>query len=92
MMQVLIRGSGDIGSAVAHRLFTAGYGVILHDSPQPTATRRGMAFTDAVFDGCATLEGVRALRVDTLPTLPSMLREHAAIPVVVTDIATLLDA
>lgn len=91
MMQVLIRGSGDIGSAVAHRLFTAGYGVILHDSPQPTATRRGMAFTDAVFDGCATLEGVRALRVDTLPTLPSMLREHAAIPVVVTDIATLLD-
>ena len=91
MMRVLICGSGDIGSAVAQRLFAAGYGVLLHASPWPTDTRRGMAFTDAVFDGCATLEGVRALRVDTLSTLPRMLQEHAAIPVVVTDMATLLD-
>lgn len=44
-----------------------------------------MAFTDAVFDGRATLEGVNVLRIDTLSPLPVMLMAHAAIPVVVTD-------
>jgi xanthine dehydrogenase accessory factor len=52
----------DIGSAVAHRLFGAGYNVVLHDEPQPATTRRKMGFADAVFDGVATLEGVEARR------------------------------
>jgi xanthine dehydrogenase accessory factor len=82
---VVIRGSGDIGSAVGHRLFTAGYGVILHESPHPTATRRGMAFTDAIFDGRAVLEGVVAIRVDDLQALPALLAARTMLPVVVTD-------
>ena len=65
-MLVLVRGVGDIGSAVAHRLFQEGYGVVLHDEPKPTTTRRGMAFADAMFDGHATLDGVRAVRADDL--------------------------
>lgn len=60
---VMVRGSGDVGSAVAHRLFTAGYPVVIHDAPAPAAPRRGMAFTDAIFDGTARLEGVTARRV-----------------------------
>ncbi len=59
---VLVRGVGDIGSAVAHRLFSDGYAVVIHDSSQPTTTRRKMAFADAVFDGAAWLEGVEARR------------------------------
>jgi xanthine dehydrogenase accessory factor len=59
---VLVRGSGDIGSAVAHHLFREGHAVVIHDDPQPTTSRRGMAFTDAVFDGHAALEGLRAVR------------------------------
>jgi xanthine dehydrogenase accessory factor len=91
MVSVVIRGIGDIGSAVAHRLFTAGLSVILHAGQQPTDTRRGLAFTDAVFDGRPTLEGVSALRIDPLSPLPVMLMAHAAIPVVVTDLTALLD-
>jgi xanthine dehydrogenase accessory factor len=63
---VLVRGVGDIGSAVAHHLFRAGYGIVMHDDPQPTTTRRGMAFADAVFDGQATLYGVRAMQVEEM--------------------------
>ena len=55
---VLVRGAGDVGSAVAVLLYRAGYAVALHDAPQPVTPRRGMAFTDAVFDGSATLDGV----------------------------------
>jgi len=50
-LRVLVHGVGDIGSAVAHRLFLAGHVVVVHDSEQSTTTRRGMAFTDAIFDG-----------------------------------------
>ena len=49
-MVVLVRGIGDIGSAVAHNLLRAGYGVVIHDSSKPTTTRRGMAFADAAFE------------------------------------------
>jgi xanthine dehydrogenase accessory factor len=61
---VLVRGVGDVGSAVAVVLFRAGYAVALHDEAAPTAPRRGMAFVDAVFDGRATLDGLTAVRVN----------------------------
>jgi xanthine dehydrogenase accessory factor len=89
---VLVRGVGDIGSAVAHRLFCEGYGVILHDDPQPTTTRRGMAFTDAVFDGHAELDDVRAVRTDDLAHVEAMLLAHEVIPVHVRLLAPLLSA
>ena len=52
---VLVRGVGDVGSAVAAVLFRTRYRVALHDEPAPATPRRGMAFTDAVFDGVAVL-------------------------------------
>jgi xanthine dehydrogenase accessory factor len=72
----LIRGVGDIGSAVAHRLFSAGYNVVLHDQPQPATTRRKMAFADAVFDGVATLEGVEARRASDVVAIRECFRQR----------------
>ncbi len=60
MARVLIRGSGDVGSAVAHLLLGRGHEVVIHDVALPAAPRRGMAFADAIFDGACELEGVRA--------------------------------
>ena len=67
---VVVRGIGDVGSAVAHRLFTAGFGVVIRDIAAPVAPRRGMAFTDAMFDGAAVLEGVKAVRAEGQGDLP----------------------
>jgi len=87
---VLVRGVGDIGSAVAHRLFGAGYGVVIHDDPDPTTSRRGMAFVDAVFDGQAVLEGVRAVCIDDLEEVKRAVAAHEVIPVSVRPLAPLL--
>jgi xanthine dehydrogenase accessory factor len=65
-LTVVVRGVGDVGSAVAHRLFVEGYAVVIQDGPTPSTTRRGMAFADAVFDGTAILESVHAMRADDL--------------------------
>ncbi len=69
MARVLIRGSGDVGSAVAHLLVREGHEVVMHDVELPTAPRRGMAFADAIFDGARELEGVLARRVDAVEGL-----------------------
>ena len=88
---LLIRGTGDVGSAVAVVLVRAGYGVALHDEPAPSATRRGMAFADAVFDGSALLAGMSARRVGTLADLAD-LWEAGEIPVAVSPFDDLLRA
>jgi xanthine dehydrogenase accessory factor len=91
MLHFLVRGSGDIGSAVAHHLFQAGYGVVIHDSAQTTTTRRKMAFADAVFDGVAILEGVESKWVGKLSCLASLLLEHEIIPLVTEDFGKALE-
>ncbi len=89
---VLVRGSGDVGSAVAHKLFKAGYAVLIHDSAQPAATRRKMALADAIFDGTALLEGVQGKRVDDVPQIINLLEAREIIPVTTLKLDSVLAA
>ncbi|MGI8729436.1 MAG: xanthine dehydrogenase [Solirubrobacteraceae bacterium] len=89
---VLVRGIGDVGSAVAVVLYRAGYGVAIHDIAAPAAPRRGMALADAVFDGECELEGVTARRVDDVASLPVAAADGDAIAVSVAAIEDVLGA
>lgn len=89
--RILVRGSNDIGSAVALHLFQAGYRVIIHDIPLPTVTRRKMAFADAIFEGSVHLAGVQAIKVNDLSHLEDMLTPLRLLPVVVADFDILLN-
>src|SRR5258706_14234437 len=88
-MYALVRGIGDVGSAVARALHREGLRVVIHDLPLPAWTRRKMAFTDTVFDGETLLDGVRAVRVDALSSLENVLAD-SAIAVFVHDFQALL--
>ena len=79
--RVLVRGIGDVGSAVAHTLFCAGLRVVVHDVARPAYTRRGMAFIDAMFDGKARLQDVYAKRSPEPAHLRRMLECGRAIAV-----------
>jgi len=89
---VLVRGVGDVGSAVAAVLFRAGHGVALHDELAPAAPRRGMAFADAVFDGVAVLDVLTARRVDTSAELYDALSGREVVPVTVAPLSEVLKA
>lgn len=78
---VLIRGVGDVGSAVALALFRAGLAVAVHDGPTPAVHRRGMAFADAVFDGSTALEDVPAYHAEGEEALRELLGRDDAIAV-----------
>jgi xanthine dehydrogenase accessory factor len=81
-----------MGSAVAHSLFRAGYAVAIHDTSQPAATRRKMAFTDAIFEGYAWLEGVEARRADNVLELLELLTAQQVLPLITLDLTLVLEA
>jgi len=82
MAVILVRGTGDVGSAVAALLSLAGHQIVLHDRTAPAHTRRGMAFVDALYQGTAQLEGLIAKRARSLRDLPIMLDCRRAVPVI----------
>lgn len=47
---VIIKGAGDLASAVALRLYRSGYNIIMTEIEKPTTVRRTVAFSQAVFD------------------------------------------
>jgi xanthine dehydrogenase accessory factor len=63
-VRVLIKGAGDLATGVAVRLWRAGFRVAMTELEQPLAIRRSVAFSEAVYDGKATVEEVTARRVE----------------------------
>ncbi len=88
----LIRGTGDIGSAIAVALFRARYPVILHDDPFPNYSRRGAAFVDALFDGEAAVGEVAARLCRDVSEIDRALAAQDAIPVSSGEFAAVLAA
>ena len=88
----LIRGTGDIGSAIAVAMFRAGYPVILHDSPFPNYSRRGAAFVDALLDGEAEVGEVIARLCRDVSEIDRALAAQDAIPVSSGEFAAVLAA
>lgn len=60
-----MRGGGDLSSGVAMRLYRAGFKIIIAELPNPLAVRRTVSFSEAVYDGMTTIEGVTARKADT---------------------------
>lgn len=58
--KVLIKGAGDLASGTAHRLWQAGFDIVMLELPQPLVVRRSVSFASAVYEGAASLEGVQA--------------------------------
>lgn len=57
---ILIRGGGDLASGVALRLFRVGFQVAILELDKPLAVRRTVSFSEAVYEGTHTVEGVTA--------------------------------
>lgn len=78
----VIKGAGDLASGVAHRLWYAGFDVIMLELPEPLVVRRTVAFATAVLKGNAEIEGVCA-RLCPDPSEVADLLTQRIIPVIV---------
>lgn len=63
---VIVRGGGELGTAVAHRLHRAGYKVLILEKSRPSALRREISFSDAAYDGEKTVERVTCICAENL--------------------------
>jgi len=90
MKYILIRGGGDLASGVALRLHRSGYKVIIAELPNPLAVRRTVSFSEAVYAGEITVEGLCARRADS-PAAAFKLVRKGFIPVVVDPQAAILE-
>ena len=75
----IVLGCDEIGSAVAHRLHRDGFAVVLIDGIDPPHPRRGMAFTDAWYEGSTQLAGVAAVFCASVRSIPSVLDRSVAV-------------
>lgn len=64
--QIVVRGAGDIATGTIHRLHRCGFSVLALETERPSAIRRYVAFSEAVYEGSWTIEGVEAVRVENL--------------------------
>lgn len=64
-MRVIIKGAGEMATGVAHRLHQSGFEIIMTDITQPTTIRRRVAFSRAIGEGKAEIEGVVARRTSS---------------------------
>ncbi len=62
-MKILVRGGGDLATGVIHRLWSAGYRVLVLEAKNPSAIRRQVALSDAVYHGSASVEGMKGVFV-----------------------------
>jgi xanthine dehydrogenase accessory factor len=81
-IRVLIRGGGEMASGIAHRLHQCHLRVLITEVAEPAAVRRTVAFAEAVYRGCQTVENVTAVRVASAAEAVSEW-QRGAIPVFV---------
>ena len=79
---ILVRGGGDLATGTIHRLWSAGFRVLVLEDEHPAAIRRQVALCEAVYEGETTVEGLRAVRVDSLEQSEAVWAEDA-VPVLV---------
>lgn len=85
---VLIKGAGEIASGIAHRLHRYHFRVCLTETDNPLAVSRGTAFSEAVFDGVKTIEGVTAELASASPEDINRAWSQGNIPVVIDPVAS----
>lgn len=60
---IIVRGGGDLATGTIHRLWAAGFPVLVLEIPEPAAIRRQVSVCEAVYEGEATVEGMKAVRI-----------------------------
>lgn len=79
---IIIRGAGDIATGSIQRLHRSGFKVLCLEVAQPTAIRRTVALSDAIYVGETRVEDIVARRVETIYEIENAF-EDGVVPVMV---------
>ncbi len=81
-LTVLIKGGGEMASGIAYRLTKCHFRVCMTEISQPRAVRRGVSFSEAIYEGEKTVEGITATHVSSYEEVP-WAWDNDKIPIIV---------
>ncbi len=70
---IIVRGGGDIATGTIYKLYKCGFKVLVLEIPYPSAIRRNVAFSEAVYHGTQTVEDVTCVLAGSLDEAVRML-------------------
>lgn len=88
---IVVRGGGDLATGTIHRLWSAGFKVLVLEAEHPAAIRRQVSLCEAVYEGEATVEGLTAVLIHNLSEMNGVW-ETGRVPILVDPKGTCLEA
>lgn len=72
---VIVRGGGDIATGTIHKLHRSGFDVVILEIEKPSAIRRKVAFSEAMYEKEMIVEGVICKKANNLKEVKEILLE-----------------
>ena len=72
---IIVRGGGDLATGTIYKLYKCGFPVLVLETASPSAIRRNVAFSEAVYQGTQTVEDVTCYLAGSLPEANELLLE-----------------
>ncbi len=73
---IIVRGGGDLATGTIHRLWSAGLRVLVLEIENPAAIRRQVSLCEAVYTKTTKVEGLTAVRIDSLDEAEDVWKEN----------------
>jgi len=72
---IIVRGGGDIASGTIHKLHKCGFPVLVLETESPSAIRRNVSFSEAVYQGRQQVEDALCILAPSTEEALALLRE-----------------
>jgi xanthine dehydrogenase accessory factor len=79
---IIVRGGGDLATGTIHRLWSAGYNVLVLETKYPAAIRRQVSICEAVYEGKSVIEGMEGVLIEK-PTDAYEIINKGQVPIIV---------
>ena len=84
---VVVRGGGDLATGCIHRLWSAGFKVLVLECAAPAAIRRQVSVCEAVYEGSNVFEGMTAVLINNVQEAEAIW-QAGNVPVLVDETGT----
>ena len=72
---IIVRGGGDLATGTIYKLKKSGFPVLILEAENPSAIRRNVAFSEAIYQGQQTVEDMTCFLADSLQQAENFLQE-----------------
>lgn len=72
---IIVRGGGDLATGTIYKLHQCGFPVLVLEIENPSAIRRNVAFSEAVYQGSQIVEGLTCTLAASIEEAEAMLKE-----------------